>query len=317
MHSFFSSVVWVWWNINHEMVHYVDVRRQYLISSSHSSTAQARTVLVTSIPSTPLDYRSESALTRLFGHLPGGVRKVWVNRDLKGIPDLYDRRLKACDMLESAGTALLNKAVKRNHKKQESSPNGDNKESGSAGDIEAARDTLMEQLVPRQEWPSHRLPLFSWLPFALPFVGRKVDTIEWARDQVQKLNAQLDCERQILASNISQTTALEADTSGPTQSIGASKGPKYPPLNGAFILFNKQIAAHMAAQCLTHHEPYRMSASLKYIEVAPDDVIWDNLTRNPYGRRVRRALSWAVTVALIVLWSIPCQLHTIQSGEGY
>ena len=313
MHSFFSSVVWIWWNIKHEMVHYVEVRQEYLVGSSHSSTAQARTVLVTSVPS---DYRSESALTRLFGHLPGGVCKVWVNRDLKDIPDLYNRRLKACDMLESAGTALLNKAVKLNHKKQEG-PNGDNKESGSAGDIEAARNTLMERLVPKQERPSHRLPLFSWLPFALPFVGKKVDTIEWARDQVQELNAQLDRERKILASNVNKTTALEAETSGPTQSIGASKDPKYPPLNGAFILFNKQIAAHMAAQCLTHHEPYRMSASLKYIEVAPDDVIWDNLTRNPYGRRIRRAFSWAVTISLIVLWSIPRQLHIIQSGEGY
>jgi hypothetical protein len=57
----------------------------------------------------------------------------------------------------------------------------------------------MEQLVPRQERPSHRLPLFSWLPF----VGRKVDTIEWACDQVQELNAQLDRERKILASDIS------------------------------------------------------------------------------------------------------------------
>jgi len=79
----------------------------------------------------------------------------------------------------------------------------------------------------------------------------------------------------------------------------------YPPANGAFILFNKQIAAHMAAQTLTHHEPYRMSGSLKYIEVAPEDVIWNNLVMNPYERRVRLVLSWAATVGLIILWAIP------------
>ena len=59
-----------------------------------------------------------------------------------------------------------------------------------------------------------------------------------------------------------------------------------------------------------------MSASLKYIELAPDDVIWDNLTRDPYRRRIRRAVSWAATIGLILLWAIPRQLHIIQSGEG-
>lgn len=33
----------------------------------------------------------------------------------------------------------------------------------------------------------------------------------------------------------------------------------YPPLNSAFVTFNKQISAHFAVQALTHHEPYRMS----------------------------------------------------------
>jgi calcium permeable stress-gated cation channel len=74
-------------------------------------------------------------------------------------------------------------------------------------------------------------------------------------------------------------------------------------------LFIKQIAAHMAAQTLTHHEPYRMSGSLKYIEVAPEDVIWNNLVMNPYERRVRLVLSWAATVGLIILWAIPGSLN--------
>ena len=160
------------------MVHYVDVRQQYLVSQAHSSTTQARTVLVTGIPP---KYLLESALTRLFGHLPGGVRKVWVNRDLKDIPDLYERRLKACDMLESAGTSLLSIAAKRNRKKQ-SAANPGNKDGSSAGDPEASGKALMEELVPRKDWPSHRFPPFSWLPFPFPFVGKKVDMIVWARD---------------------------------------------------------------------------------------------------------------------------------------
>jgi len=261
---------------------------------------------------------------------------VWINRDLKDIPDLYDRRLKACNMLESAGTTLLNTAVKRNKKKQKKDSKTGNKEGSSTGDPETAHKALMEELVPKQKRPSHRLPLFSWLPFSLPFVGKKVDTIEWARDQVRELNTQLDQRREILARDIARTTAAEVETTVRPHHIGAGKlsvalpsvpvtiplvgalsaavdfsDQTYPPANGAFILFNKQIAAHVAAQCLTHHEPYRMSASLKYIEVAPDDVIWDNLALNPYERRMRRAFSWAATIGLVILWAIPRQSYII------
>ena len=333
MHS--HVIVWIWWNIRLEMAHYVHVRQEYLISPAHSSSAQASTVLVTGIPP---KYLSELALTRLFSHLPGGVRKVWINRDLKDIPDLYNRRLSACDMLESAATSLLNTAVKRS-KKQKDAAKAGNKDNSSAGDPEAARKALVE-LVPRQERPSHRLPLFSWLPFSIPLVGKKVDTIDWAREQVHELTTQLEQRRDTLARDIAQTTAAEAETTTRTHHIGVGKlnvalpsvpvtiplvgalpvvdfvGQTYTPANAAFILFNKQIAAHMAAHTLTHHEPYCMSAALKFIEVAPDDVIWDNLAMNPYERRLRSALSWAASIGLIIVWAFPSQSHLILSGEG-
>ncbi|KAI0261640.1 hypothetical protein BC834DRAFT_895208 [Gloeopeniophorella convolvens] len=324
---------WIWWNIKHEMAHYIRVRQHYLISPAHSSTAQACTVLVTGIPAR---YLSESALTRLFSHLPGGVRKVWVNRDLGDMPELYNRRMEACQKLESAETALLNTAMKRNNKntKKAAKAAQQDKNSSSVGltrpvsDPEARR-TLIEELVPKGKRPTHRLPIFSWMPFSLPFMGKEVDSIDWAREQVRETNIQLAQRREILARDIAQTTAADAQTTARTHTIGAGKfninipsvpitvplvgtrpavdfsDQTYPPANGAFILFNKQIAAHMAAQTLTHHEPYRMSDSLKYVEVAPDDVIWDNLVMNPYERRVRQALSWAATIGLIIVWAIP------------
>lgn len=314
------------------MAHYVRVRQHFLVSPAHSSTAQACTVLVTGIPP---KYLSESALTHLFGHLPGGVRKVWINRDLGDMPDLYKRRLKACKLLESAETSLLNKAIKQNSQKQKKIAKGGNNDNGLVppGDPEASM-ALIEELVPRGERPSHRLPLFTWLP-SLPFIGKKVDTIEWAREQVHELNSELEQRRDILAHDIARTTAAEAQVTNRVHRIGTRKlnvaipaipvtlplikgrpaldfsDQTYPPANGAFILFNKQIAAHMAAQTLTHHEPYRMSASLKYVEVAPEDVIWDNLVMNPYERRVRSALSWLASIGLIILWAIPGQSHLI------
>jgi calcium permeable stress-gated cation channel len=324
----FAVTVWIAYNIRSEMKHYVQVRQEYLVSEAHSSSAQACSVLVTGIPP---KYLSELSLTRLFNHLPGGVRHVWVNRDLKDMPDLYQRRLKACDLLESAETSLLNIAVKRNRKKLKRAEEAGEKEKSSADDPEAPPKALLEELVPKKKRPSHRLPLFSWMPFTIPFVGKNVDTIEWAREQVHDLTTKLDERREILAQDIARTSAEEAQTTVRRHNIGAGmlsialpsvpvsiplvgtvkavdfSEQTYPPANAAFILFNKQLAAHIAAQMLTHNEPYTMSASQKYIEVAPEDVIWENLAMNNYDRRLRSTLSWAATFGLILVLSVPGQ----------
>jgi hypothetical protein len=247
--------------------------------------------------------------------------------------DLYERRLKACDVLESAETSLLNTALKRNKKKEKRAAKASNREKSSAGDPESPSEALLEELVPRKKRPSRRLPPFSWMPFSIPFVGKTVDTIEWAREQVHDLNTQLEQRREILAQDIVRTTGAEAETTVRTHRIGAGKlsialpsvpvsiplvgtvaavdfsEQTYPPANAAFILFNKQIAAHIAAQILTHDEPYSMSASQKYIEVAPEDVIWENLAMNNYDRRIRHALSWAATIGVIILFFIPSSSH--------
>ena len=314
------------------MEHYVHVRQEYLVSPSHSSTAQARTVLVTGIPQ---EFLTESALTRLFNHLPGGVRKVWINRDLGDMPDLCKKRLKACQKLESAVTSLLNMAIKRNRKRLRNPDGGQvvsNTELTNFVSDPETRGTLMEELVSKHKRPSHRLPLFSWMPFSIPLLGKKVDTIQRTCKRIHELNAELAQRREILAGDITRTTAAEAQTTSRTHNIlhniDAEKsnivipavpdfplfrtravvdfsGLTYPPANGAFILFNRQIAAHIASQTLTHHEPYCMPNSLKYVEATPEDVIWKNLALNPYRRRLRRVLSWTVAIALMIVWTVP------------
>ena len=326
-----ASIVWICCNIKHEMEHYVHVRQEYLVSPSHSSTAQARTVLVTGIPQ---EFLTESALTRLFNHLPGGVRKVWINRDLGDMPDLCKKRLKACQKLESAVTSLLNMAIKRNRKRLRNPDGGqvvsNTKLTNFVSDPET-RESLMEELVSKHKRPSHRLPLFSWMPFSIPLLGRKVDTIQWACERIHKLNTELAQRRVILARDITWTTAV-ADAQA---NIGAEKlnitiptipisipifrtrtisGLTYLPANGAFIMFNKQIAAHIAAQTLTHHEPFCMSNSLKFVEATPEDVIWKNMAMNPYERRLRQALSMIVGIILLIGWTIPGKPHQAESS---
>ena len=314
------------------MGHYVYVRQRYLISHSHSSTAQARAVLVTGIPQ---EYLTESALMRLFSDLPGGVHKVWISRDLGDMPKLYDQRLKACQILESAATSLLNEAIKRNRERLTNTARfGDGRDTVSnveltdfVNDLETRR-TLLEKLVPKHERPSHSLSLLSWIPVSIPLLGKKVDAIDWACKEIHELNKKLAQRREILAGDIAWTTEAEerahnidtaksniATSAVPdsilpygTRTVVDFSGLTYPPVDGAFILFNNQIAAHMAAQTLTHHEPYCMPYSLKYVEATPEDVIWKNLALNPYQRRLRVVLSWIVGIVLIMGWTIPGKL---------
>lgn len=286
------------------MQHFVSSRQHHLVSTDHAATAQSRTLLITGIPSR---YLTERQLINLFSYLPGGVEQVWLNRDLKDLPELHEAREKACKMLESAEVALMSMATKRHAKSAATDAKAEKNGGGKSMPVkekrvsEAARPlralsihstvdgdaesklTIAEKLVPRNERPTHRLPAYSWMPFSIPFTGKQVDSIDWAREEIAKLNEALTAGRK----QWRQDVASDDDSADDV----------YKPLNSAFILFNQQIAAHLAIQSLVHHQAYRMAE--KYIEIAPDDVIWDNLGLNPYERKVGITPLFSPTTLLI------------------
>ncbi|CCA74265.1 related to RSN1-Overexpression rescues sro7/sop1 in NaCl [Serendipita indica DSM 11827] len=270
---------WILYNIKTEMRNFVTLRQRHLVDPIHSASAQANTILITGVPRKFLD---EHAIAQLFAHLPGGVKKVWLNRDLKELPEVYERRLKASNKLESAEIALLKTGLNLNKKANGGNVVPDNHPTPDkeGKTVESATAHPVDTYVPHGERPTHRLPVLGFLP-----LGKKVDTIDWATKEIVETS-------DILTKGREQLEAEEGQ-----------KGEKYPPLNSVFVLFNQQIAAHLAAQALTHNEPYRMAN--KYTEVAPADVIWENLGMNPYEARIRQVLSYAATGALVIFWAIP------------
>lgn len=151
-----------------------------------------------------------------------------------------------------------------------------NKSKGT--DVEAPAGPADTSLVPRDQRPQHRLGM-------VPFIGKKVDTIEWAREEIRVCTELLEEGRRIIEkdggdkgnkdvarvsdedggnrSDSMDRLETAAGSSGHAKKGGDDKpvGGTYPPLNSAFITFNRQIAAHLGKQVLTHHEPYRMSES--------------------------------------------------------
>ncbi|ODO06502.1 hypothetical protein L198_01735 [Cryptococcus wingfieldii CBS 7118] len=335
----FIFIFWFFFVIWHEMKHWLVVRQRYLVSRSHSKLPQANTVLVTGIPN---HYLNEKKLEQLFSHLPGGVKRTWLNRNLKEMPGFYDRREHATKLLESAQVKLIKiarryklrqeKKIEKlerkgkpipakllgpaNHRphvssKRDSVPqlpmldfaadrkagfseNGRSVETDEQLQVAEAPPSsaqeleLVDRLVPHHKRPRHRIKP-RWSPIRLGFLrlGHKVDTIEWCREEIALCTAELEKSRAKLMEDIEHP----------------GKDDRYPPLSSAFIHFNQQIAAHMAAQCLTHNQPYTMNA--RYTEQSPPNVIWSNLSLNQYERNVRQAISWACTGGMIFAWTFP------------
>jgi hypothetical protein len=325
---------WIWYNIKYEMSNFITMRQHFLISPEHASSVQATTVLITGIPAKLL---SEAALLQMYSHLPGGVKKIWLNRDLKELPELYDRRASAINKLESAENALLKTAIKLRNKRLKKEAKAAKKSGAAAPNSESAvtegrplknpsiddpegNVSLAEKLVPQNKRPSHRLPA-GFMPFSLPFIGKKVDSIEWARDEVVATNELLARGRAQIGSEApgkelphrpssgADADASKSDTKGDKHTVLSHE---YPPLNSAFITFNQQIAAHMAKNALSHHEPYKMAG--RFADVAPEDVIWANLGMNAYEQKIRIVISYAVTAALIIFWAIPVAFIGILSN---
>ncbi|PWZ02299.1 DUF221-domain-containing protein [Testicularia cyperi] len=257
---------WFLYNVRSRMSKFVKLRQQFLVSPQHAAGAQARTVLITGIPNELL---SEKKLRAIYSQLPGGVAKIWLNRNLQDLPDLYDEREKWCNKLEGAETSLIKAAYKAVKKGKAQ----DGSASVPETDAEMSAE-LADQYVPKKKRPTHRLG-------KVPCMGEKVDTIHWCREEIARLNKEIEKKRSEIAVDYKN----------------------YPPQSSAFILFNTQIAAHMAAKSQAHHEPYRMTN--RYVEAHPDDVVWANMNMNPYERKIRTAIGWAITIGLIIFWAVP------------
>ncbi|KAI9307429.1 hypothetical protein BJ944DRAFT_237876 [Cunninghamella echinulata] len=241
-----------------ETRHYLVLKRNYLLSDEYRESVMARSLFV---PSIPEGINNVEALKRIFGRFPGGVRFVWLNRDLKDLPDQVNERQKNVCNLESTITKVILASYKHNAK-------------NTNKDLE--NGTIENGIIPEKLRPTHRVKP-SFLPFGLPGIGRKVDSIQYYNEEITRLNQEIEAKQRDIKS--------------------------YTQRNSAFIEFNQQAAAQMAAQTLIHHEELKMAP--RYIQIAPNDIIWENMNIKSSERLIRRFISISVTSVIIIFWAIP------------
>ena len=259
-----------------EMKAFIEKRQMLLRSPIYQSRASASTILVTAIPK---PYMKHDVLHHIFNQFPGGVKYIWLNRDLEDLPDKADERMKLVQKLETVECKLIKWALKKEQKR--------GKKNGHRASSAVMDENMIDRYIPRKKRPTMRvgsIPVLSSL-----CCGKKVDAITHCMQRISQLNTEIE-------------TAKENEE-------------HYDVLNSAFIQFNRQIAAHMAAQCVTASIPLAMTP--RYIDVKPNNIIWPNLKIGFYEKRFRHVAMLAATLALIIFWAIPVAFVGFLSNLTY
>ncbi|KKK13428.1 hypothetical protein ARAM_000888 [Aspergillus rambellii] len=147
-----------------------------------------------------------------------------------------------------------------------------------------------KKYIRQKDRQTMRLPIFgiSWMP-SLWLIGKKVDTIDYCRQEVARLNLEIELDQQ--------------------------HPEKFPLMNSAFIQFNHQVAAHMACQAVSHHLPKQMAPRI--VEISPDDVIWDNMSMKWWERYLRTFGILAVVCGMVIGWAFPVAFTGLLSQLSY
>jgi len=247
-----------------ESIYYVNLRQAFLLSPFYANRISSRTVLFVSVPD---DYLDERKLRKVFGE---SVRRVWITGDSSKLDDLVEERDKVAMKLEKAEVKLIQlanaerlKAVKKG---------GDSGHRGGDTQLDAESGSVAARWIPQKKRPSHRTG-------PLGLLGKKVDTIEWARAELARL--------------VPETAAAQEQY----------RSGDYKKIPAVFIEFATQAHAESAFQVLAHHQALQMSP--KYIGVTPGEVVWNSLKVSWWQRIVRRFAVIAFITALIIFWAIP------------
>ncbi|KAM0462066.1 hypothetical protein ACHAO4_001259 [Trichoderma viride] len=286
-HTFVGWAVYgfLMYMITRECIFYINLRQAHHINPHYAKTISARTVLFTSVPD---EYNNEVRIRSMFA----GVKNVWVCGKTDELDELVEKRDDAAMKLEKGEISLLkdvNKArVKALKKGGEPHPDGPATANTEDGDVETG--DIASRWIADKKRPHHRLGL-------LGLVGKKVDTIEWCRSELQRL--------------VPEVEKAQVDW----------RAGNYEKVRGVFVEFETQGDAQFAFQSVTHHLALHMDP--KAIGVQPAEIVWKSLTLPWWQIIIRRYAVYAFIAALIIFWAIPvgivglvAQVNTLKSIPG-
>ena len=234
--------------ISRETLYFVQLRQAYFLSPYMTSRISSKTVLFLDVPES---HRTQEYLRHIFPQ----ARTIWIPEDVDELQDFVDDRDDAAAKLEASESTLINNFVKKQLKAQ--------KKSEKKGEAEDQDRVELDR-------PTHKTK---------PIIGKKVDTINWSRSELQRLIPQVAREQEIRRADDAKTQSA------------------------LFIEFESMRAAQDAFQQASHRNPFQMTPV--DAGMTPDDVIWKNLNRPWWLRKIINWASTGAVVALCIWWTIP------------
>jgi hypothetical protein len=279
-HTFVAWVVYgfVMYMIMRECIFYINLRQAFLLSPQYANRLSSRTVLFTSVPD---EYLDTARIRQIFSD---SVKHVWIAGDTAKLDEIVKERDEVAMKLEKAEVKLL-KTVNKAHIKANKDAT---QPAASDPDVESG-DVAARWITPKMR-PSHRLG-------PLGLLGKKVDTIEWGRSELQKI--------------IPKAEAAQAEW----------RSGNFKATNSVFVEFHTQSDAQAAFQVVTHHQALQMAP--KYIGVKPNEVVWKSLSIPWWQLVVRRYAVCAFIAIMVIFWAIPvgivgiiAQVDTLKTLPG-
>ncbi|KAH8553637.1 hypothetical protein BGW37DRAFT_518579 [Umbelopsis sp. PMI_123] len=294
-----------------EALAFLDLRMEYL--QEHAKNIHARTILVRDVPKR---MRSEKLLHDWYNMYPGGVEKVSLTRNPSNLPRMIKFRNKILKRLEKSECKYLyyidkervplKQIIKQMSFKKSQVPENTISQDPSKQDSEKSLSptlspvsTLYDELTKKPTLVSHEtvriesevlpsdevhaptltkndkrptmMSIGSWNPL------NRVDALSTLRELYQELNHDIEAIQQSILS-------------------------KAPTGSSAFITFNTQAGAQVAAQTLTTNTPMKLQERMS--NVATNDVMWKALDINYKERMIRSLAGNAISIALNIFWCI-------------
>lgn len=180
----------------------------------------------------------------------------------------YSRDYKELTEKIEERTKLANKYEGALNKVLDTAVNKRNKDLKKSRPVPEPEDDLNAYLDGGKKRPTHKLK---------PIVGKKVDTLDYGVEHLGKLNKEIK-EEQAQYSLAPQTSSV-------------------------FLEFPTQLDAQRAYQLVPYNKDIRRVE--RFIGLAPDDVIWPNLSLSRGARSLKKFVASLVLTLTIILWCIP------------
>ncbi|KAJ2962527.1 hypothetical protein NQZ79_g2359 [Umbelopsis isabellina] len=294
----FVVVIYV---LHRESLAFIDLRIQYL--QEHAANTHARTLLVRDIPE---KMRSEKLLTEWYNMYPGGVEKVVLTRNPETLTKLIKNRTKVLNRLElNEATYLHDVEYQRLPLKQIIKQRSFRRSTFSDEEIKDLERSMTSktlvnetQIAKKPSFVSHRT------------VGIESDSASTnAGESIPKMSAKNKRPTMISIGSWNPFMRVDAINTLRELYIGLSEDieqlqksmlKETPKGSSAFIVFNSQAGAQVAAQTLITSTPLKFQERIS--NVAENDVVWKALNIGVEQRMLRGLAGNAIAITLNIFW---------------